>query len=321
MEESIRNFAQQFSYKPEIIHALRFKRHECFVVVGMGGSHLGADILKMVRPDLHLYIHKDYGLPELPEQELKEKTIILSSYSGNTEEVLDALDDALKKSLSVLVITTGGTLLERAKKHSLPYIQMPQTNIQPRMALGFNFRALLEAIGDEKNLNETRELANTLNPDAIEERGKELAKKLEGSIPVLYASARNEAIALNWKIKFNETAKIPAFYNVLPELNHNEMVGFDAIESTRMLSKHFYFVILKDVNDHPRILKRMSMLEKLLRDREFPAHVVESANDTAFKKMFSSLLLADWTTYYTAKHYGLEPEQVPMVEEFKKLII
>ena len=320
MEESIRNFAKQFSYIPEIINAHAFKNHGRFIIVGMGGSHLSADILKMARPEIPIYIHKDYGLPGFNTRELEKQTIILSSYSGNTEEVADSLTCALEKKLAVLIIAAGGTLLGRAKKYSLPYIQLPQTDIQPRMALGYSLRALLKAFGDEETLKKTEGLVETLHPDIFENGGKILAKKIQEKVPIIYSSGGNVAVALNWKIKFNETAKIPAFYNIFPELNHNEMTGFDTRESTRKLSEHFYFILLKDAGDHPQILKRMSVLEKLLKERGRPVEVLELAGDTIFKKIFTSLLLADWTAYYSARHYGIEPEQVPMVEEFKKLI-
>jgi glucose/mannose-6-phosphate isomerase len=157
---------------------------------------------------------------------------------------------------------------------------------------------------------------------------------LKNYVPVIYASNHNSSLAEIWKIKLNETGKIPAFYNVLPELNHNEMTSFDVSDSTAELSNKFYFIILKDMGDNPKILKRMQVLEKLYEDRnlkvetiEIPAHNAFSIadaggkNENVWHKIFSSLLLADWTAYYTALEYGLEPEQVPMVEEFKKLIL
>jgi glucose/mannose-6-phosphate isomerase len=131
---------------------------------------------------------------------------------------------------------------------------------------------------------------------------------------------RNHGIARNWKIKFNETGKIPAFYNSLPELNHNEMTGFDVADASRALSEHFYFLILKDPEDNPRIHKRMEILEKLYADRGLSVETITLEGDAAFYKAAVALMIADWAAFYTAEGYGLESEQVPMVEEFKKLI-
>ncbi|MBI2506768.1 MAG: bifunctional phosphoglucose/phosphomannose isomerase, partial [Candidatus Colwellbacteria bacterium] len=139
-------------------------------------------------------------------------------------------------------------------------------------------------------------------------------------IPIIYSSRRNIALAYNWKIKFNETGKAPAFYNTFPELNHNEMTGFDVQETTRELSDKMFFIFLKDEDDHPKITKRMEVLERLYRDRKLSVAVVSLEGNSKMEKIFNSLTLADWTAYYTAKRYNVEPEQVPMVEEFKKLL-
>jgi len=175
-------------------------------------------------------------------------------------------------------------------------------------------------MGKEKELAEITQLTWLLKPREFEAQGKELAKKLKNKVPVIYASEANYALAYNWKIKLNETGKIPAFYNVFPELNHNEMTGFDVKDSSRHLSRNFIFFLLRDKNDHPKIQKRMAILKKLYEDRGLPMVTLELKGKNKFHKIFSSLVLADWIAYYTAKQYSLEPEQVPMVEEFKKLI-
>jgi len=147
-----------------------------------------------------------------------------------------------------------------------------------------------------------------------------LAKKFEGYVPIIYSSRRNLAVTYNWKIKFNETGKIPAFYNIVPELNHNEMTGFDVINSTRSLSKKFKFLFLSDSDDNERIVTRMEVLQKLYEDRKLPVEVVKMNGGSRLEKIFSSLILADWTAFYTSELYGTEATEVPMVEEFKKII-
>ena len=138
--------------------------------------------------------------------------------------------------------------------------------------------------------------------------------------PVGEYTDRNLIIAYNWKTKFNETGKIPAFYNIFPELNHDEMNGFDVRSSTSGLMQNFHFLFLRDGEDSPRIIKRMEVLEKLLLQRQLPVEIIDMKGSSVLYKIFSVLILADWTTYYTAEGYGVEPEQVPMVEEFKRLI-
>ena len=320
MYEAIRQFHTQFAYEPSIQNGANLNRRDKFIVCGMGGSHLAAGLLKAYNPQLDLLVHRDYGLPRAPDYFLKDSLVILSSYSGNTEEVIDSLEACLQKGLNTAVLATGGKLLEMAKQHNLPFIQMPAASIQPRSALGLSIKGLCKLMNLQKELAELAVLTRTLDPTSLEGAGKNLASRLKGYVPVIYSSTVNYPIAYNWKIKFNETGKIPAFCNVFPELNHNEMTGFDAQKASWPLMDGFYFLILRDQEDGPRLLKRMEILEKLYKDRSLPVEVIDLGGRAKFEKIFSALILADWTAYYTAELYGLEPEQVPMVEEFKKLM-
>lgn len=315
MDQAIRDFAKQFEYQPEIVG--QFQAHKKFLVSGMGGSHLGADIVQTAIPDLDLIIHRDYDLPKI---DWKDRLFIASSYSGNTEEVVDGLKSALDKKLSVAAIAVGGQLIESAKENNIPYVQMPDTGIQPRSALGFSFLGLLKLMSQESLLTESAKLSSKLKPTDQEAEGKALAEKLKGKVPVVYASNRNLTIAYNWKIKLNETGKIPAFYNVFPELNHNEMTGFDVKDSSRELSEKFHFIFLQDSDDHPRVQKRMEVLKKQLEERGLPVETINIEGSSRVEKIFTTLPLADWMAFHTAAIYGLESEQVPMIEEFKKLI-
>lgn len=318
MSDAIKNFPKQFEFQPVIERAEKLKKTEKFVLAGMGGSHLAGGLLKTQNPYLDMVIHRDYALPAL--NDVKDRLIIASSYSGNTEEVIDVFEKALEKGLSLAVISVGGKLIDLAKEHDIPYIQMPDTGIQPRSALGFSIMGLLKFIGAEDELGKMLQLSKTLACDMCEEMGKDIAEKLRGRVPIIYSSTQNEAIAYNWKIKFNETGKIPAFYNVFSELNHNEMTGYDVIETTRDLSEKFHFIFLRDADDHPRIQKRMKVCKTLYEERGLPVDVLEFSGESRWHKIFTSILVADWTAYYTSQGYGAESEQVPMVEQFKKLI-
>jgi glucose/mannose-6-phosphate isomerase len=316
----IKDFNKQFLFQPEIINSEKLTHKSEFVVVGMGGSALSALLLKTYKPELDIIVHSNYGLPEIIEEKLKNKLIILSSYSGNTEEVVDAFEKAKEKELEMVVIATGGKLLELAKENNAPYIQLPVKVSQPRWALGFSTKAFLKII-DEKELEKINELAYTLDTSLFEEKGKELAKKIKNCVPIIYASERNLSVAYNWKIKLNENSKIPAFCNTFPELNHNEMTAFDVKDSTKELSEKFYFIFLKDKGDDERITKRMEILEKMYQSKNLKVEVLELEQENSWHKIFSSLVLADWVSYYTALEYGIDPEQIPMVEDFKKLIL
>ena len=321
MYEAIKNLSQQFLYEPEIKNSEFFTKKTSFLVAGMGGSALAAKLLKTWKPDLDITICNDYGLPEFSREEAKNKLIILSSYSGNTEETIDAFERALERGLAMAVISTGGKLLALAQENKIPYIELPNTNIQPRSAIGFSLKAFLKLLGAEDELKKITALAESFNAIDYENKGKELAEKMKNHIPVIYSSSRYLSLVYIWKIKLNETGKIPAFYNIFPELNHNEINGFDVKDSTKGLCDKFYFLILKDVSGEPRILKRIEVTEKLYKNRSLPVEILELSGENFWQKIFSSIVLADWVAYYTALQYGLDPDQVPMVEELKKLIL
>lgn len=336
--DAIKNSCSQFGYEPKIENKAKWKKFHKFVVAGMGGSNLTTGLVKMWKPEIQIISHRDYGLPAFPERWWTDTLLIASSYSGNTEETLDAYSEAGNRGIARAAISVGGKLLERAKKDGVPYIQMPDTGIQPHSAIGYGLKALLRMLGEEEALAEVGKMHETLRPEDYEKQGRELAKKLKGYVPIIYASTRNEPLAQNWRVRFNETGKIPAFYNVFPELNHNEMTGFDPVraltavserpisngasvlEERKKINELFHFIFLKDAEDHPRILKRMEMTEKLYKARGLPVEIIGLRGADVFHKIFSSLILADWTAYYLGESYGLETTEVPMVEEFKKLI-
>jgi glucose/mannose-6-phosphate isomerase len=335
MEEAIRQFHTQFSWHPVVGNSGRLFQSDKFIVAGMGGSALAAGLLKVHNPYLDLLIHRDYGLPRVPDYFLRESLFIASSYSGNTEETIDACTAALRENLHVAALTTGGALLDLAKANKVPFVQIPASGIQPRMALGYALVGLCALMDSHALYEEVTPLSAALDANRAEGEGKALAEKIRGKIPLIYASAMNAPIAYAWKISFNETGKIPAFCNALPELNHNEMTGFDPVKSEggnglpasekgntvrAVRNEHFAVIMLQDDRDDPRIQKRMALLQGFYTARGTPVHPLTLQGASTFEKIFSSVLFASWTGFYIAQEYGLEPEQVPMVEEFKKAL-
>lgn len=318
MHKAIEQFPGQFAWIPTITNATSFANKSHFVVLGMGGSHLAADIIRAWKHGLPLTVHHDYGLPNIPESEKKDTLFIGSSYSGNTEEVLDGCTKAFRAKLSVAVIATGGRLLTFAKKHHVPYVQLPDTGIQPRSALGFSMMALLALLRDRAGIREAHELARSMRMRVCRKNGKELARMFADRIPVIYASERNAAVAYNWKIKLNETGKIPAFQNTLPELNHNEMTGLDVVPSTKILSDRMAFLLLTDTTDNPRVQRRMRVLATLYRKRGLTVLIQPITGSTRLRSIMDSVLTADWCSLALAERYGVGAEQVPMVEELKR---
>lgn len=318
VKDIIKNFSKQLDYEPVIGNADKLQKRDKFIVCGMGGSNLAAGIINGWKPKLDIWVHRDYGLPEMEESQLKNRLIIASSYSGNTEETLSGFEEALARSLPLVVITTGGKLLELAQENQVPYIQMPKIDDNPRFAIGLSIKATLRAMGEEAILNDLKGEAILPNANDYERAGQELANAVKNKIPLIYSSRQNAGLAYYWKINLNETAKIPAFFNKWPELNHNEMLGFDSQIWDGKLADKFVFIFLTDPDDEPQIQKRATISRKVFKDRGFAVLAIDIIGPSLWHKTFAGIVTAMWTGYYLAEHYGVNPENVSMIEDFKK---
>lgn len=304
---------------------------DSIMISGMGGSALPGNLFRIYLNDLFrkdvpdeqplaVYQNRSYNLP--PEA-FKDCLNFICSYSGNTEETISSFEEALKHKLPCIGLSSGGKIEEMCKENNIPHIKLPIPfpGFQPRVGTGYFFAAMFQVLVNQGLVRDTTaellaevEKMKELQP-SIEERGQLLAKKVAGSTPVIYSTTRYKSVAMVWKIKFNENAKTPAFWNFFPELNHNEMVGW-----TRPQGK-FMLIQLRDTDTHPRILKRFSVTADLLRDKGLEVESIDMQGDTTFSKMFLSILLADFTSYYLALEYGENPTPVDMVEELKALLV
>jgi glucose-6-phosphate isomerase len=158
LPDDIKNYANQFEYEPIVENLKKLKKFSKFLVCGMGGSHLGADIIKAWHPELDLLVWHNYGLPKLHEKDIKDRLVILSSYSGGTEETIDALQAAKSKKLNIAVVAARGKLIKLAQNLKIPYVQMPDFHMQPRMATGLSVKALLALMGERAWLAEAKTL-------------------------------------------------------------------------------------------------------------------------------------------------------------------
>lgn len=314
MLETVRNFPEQLQFRPTVMNASHMiQTYKRLIVCGMGGSHLSADMLALLRTGSVRAVHSDYELPSVTDA---EALWIMSSYSGNTEEVLSAYECARSAKLPIAVVAAGGKLIACAQRDSVPYIELPATGIQPRAALGYGVIALATLLHDEALIDELRALSFDIARQ--EEQGRDLAVHVADKIPLIYASGRNGALAQNWKIKINENAKTPAFWNVIPELNHNEMTGFDTTARSRKMAQHFSVIMLRDNDDYQQNKKRFAATAALYAARGVSVVYHDMSGATRAQKLFNTLLVGDFLSIALGELYGGEIEQVPMVEEFKR---
>ncbi len=291
------------------------------VICGVGGSALPADILNTVaKPLVPIYIQRNYTLPFTANE---HSLVICVSYSGNTEETLSVLKEAIDRKFRVIGISTGGQVEKLCTLNNIPLVKIP-SGIQPRCATGYIFSALAQLLINKgiiedisKQIIETSNQLAAINP-LLQKEGKKLSKKIVGKIPVIYSSDNFKAVAMIWKIKFNENSKIPAFYNSFPELNHNEMVGHTGLKKLGV--KNFQILILQNLQDHERMLKRIKLTADIIKKTGAKVEIVNMKEGSLLFKIFSTLLLGDWVSYYLALENNIDPTPVKIVEEFKSLM-
>ncbi len=295
------------------------------VVAGMGGSAIPAELLRTF-PEIQvpLVISRDYTLPDFVG---KNSLVICSSFSGNTEETLAALADAKKRGATIVVSAHGGQLAELAKADGLPMVRITDSP-QPRMAVLATYRAFVEilvaaGLAVSESLEQLNEVASRLEttvkqwtPDmpAGHNVAKQLAEQLAGKTAIVYAGPKMLPAAFKWKISVNENAKNTCWANVLPEFNHNEMIGW----SSHPVEKPFAVVNLLSSFEHPRVLQRFEVTERLLSGLRPKAINVQAVGESALEHMLYLILLGDFSSLYLAVLNGVNPTPVALVEKFKK---
>ncbi|MGI6713202.1 MAG: bifunctional phosphoglucose/phosphomannose isomerase [Bacillota bacterium] len=297
------------------------------VVTGLGGSAIGGDFLRVYavkKAAIPVNVNRDYTMPSYVN---KDSLVFATSFSGNTEETLSAYEDAKSKGAALIVITSGGKLAEKAQRDGIPLITIPG-GLQPRAAIGYLFlptvvvMSSLGLIPDAtydledlfKNLEQVRD---KIAPETMEKdnQAKQLAKLFYQKIPVIWgALGSTETVAMRWKGQINENSKAPAYFNIFPELNHNEIVGTEVPKD--ILSK-VELVFLRDKGDHPRVQKRFEITRELIKERVSGITEVWGAGNTDLSRMLTLTYIGDYTSVYLAVLYGIDPSPVKLITQLK----
>ena len=307
LKQQLKNFPKQFGWKPQIENRQNLpKRWDDILICGMGGSALPGLLLQSLLSNKNIMTHRDYGLPQIIT---KNTFVVVISYSGNTEETIFAYQKAKKQNLPLALITSDGKLQKLAERNKDTFVKIP-SGFQPRLALGYQFRALVELVDAPK--------PDKIKPniEKVAQEARKLAKNIGSSIPLFYASTNNKALAYIAKIQTNETAKRHAFYNTFPELNHNELEGFNNEQRTTN-NERFMAIILKDKNDDKKIQRRMELTKRLIEQKGYGVKIIDISNDNWYNKVIYSVLFTNWLSYYLAIDAGIDPEPVNLIEEFK----
>ncbi len=303
------------------------KKVQHIVVSGLGGSAIGGDLIRAYfagKCDVPVIVNRHYYFPEYVG---KNSLVIISSYSGNTEETTASYKDAVKRKAKIFCITSGGEVERMAKKYKHPYIKIPG-GLPPRAALGYSFFTMLIALSklgfikdQKKEIKETLGVLNELsarysNHDASDNRALTLAKTLRGKLPLIYSAAdKFDTVNTRWRGQITENAKTLAFGHVFPELNHNEIVGWEVLKDTM---KNIHVVILRDKEDYKRIQLRMDVTKGIIGDLADGITEVYSEGKSLLARTFSLLYLADWVSFYLAILNGVDPSPVKKIDYLKE---
>ena len=302
------------------------------VVCGMGGSAIGGDLVRtLVEPSspVPFLVNRGYTLPGW----VGRKTLVVaSSYSGGTEETLSAFEEARERGAHVVAVTSGGELAARADAGRT--IEIPG-GLQPRAALGYSLGVLLrfagalglaEIAGMDGVLADARQRAARYDRDGDGSReagaanaARGLSAHFEDALPVVYTGVGLlEAVGMRWQTQINENAKHPAVGNVFPELDHNEIMGFE--RGPEEVLERMQVVVLRDRDDHPQVQKRFDATRDLVEGSVGGWHEFETDGDSRLSRMLSLVQLGDWASFWLAIRKGVDPTPVETIQQLKKTL-
>ncbi len=297
------------------------------VIAGMGGSALAALLVRVLLKNkltIPFEVVRDYDLPQYVG---RNTLVIASSYSGNTEETLTALEQAETRGAQLAIIASGGKLIDAAASFDIAHVTIP-SGMQPRMATLYTLRALLALLHtfgliSRELSDELEKLSGWLGRESAawapevptrQNYAKHIALQSVGKTPVFYGSPFTAPLAYKWKISWNETAKNTAFWNEYPEFNHNEFMGW----ASHPVEKPFAVFDITSSFDRPRIAQRFALSDRLLSGKRPHAQTIDLRGDTPLAQLLWGAILADFASTYAAILNGVDPVPVVLIEKLKQ---
>jgi glucose/mannose-6-phosphate isomerase len=294
------------------------------IISGLGGSAISGDLIRNylnTELSIPIIINRNYNLPKFADQ---NTLFIASSYSGNTEETISSLKQAIKLKCKIVCISTGGEVEKIAKKYALDLVVL-QKGYQPRYALGLSFFSLLKVFQNLKLIKSQNEIVKLIQnnwkragKNLSKERNEayKIAESLIGFIPIIYSLADvTNAAGYRLKCQFNENSKVHAFAHEIPEMNHNEIIGWESYREKQMLAKVIY---ISDSTYNSQIKKRFRILTDIF-SKENVEIVNLKSNSKQFKiRLLDLIYFADWVSYYLGILRGYDPSEINNIHLLKK---
>ena len=304
-------------------------QYDSLLIMGMGGSGVSGDVLSLLSNEVSskkITVRKSYSIPK-KIIEVKPFCLFIS-YSGNTEETLSGLNDAIKNNLDWAVISSGGKLIDLAIEHNKEYIKIPD-GLQPRAAFGYLTQAVCKIVDIVEGTNFVKELidvGNYLNEILNEEEdseifieAKKIAKQINKKTCIIYGGTDlTELVASRWKTQINENAKSKAFVGSMPEVHHNEILSWDAdVEGSK---SNYVLILLRDNSENSQIAKRLDLTQKLLGEKVEIINIEAKSQSTTLFKLMELVLLGDLFSLSLADELNMVPEDIEGIENLKKLL-
>jgi len=314
-------YAKNNSYELSNIDTSKIKN---LVVSGLGGSAISGDLmLNFLQNEISLpfQVNRNYSLPNYADS---STLLLVSSYSGNTEETISVLNEAINRKCQIICLTTGGTIKDIADREKLPVVQLKR-GFQPRYSLGLSFFSLLKVLQTLKLVTTKKDIIDkviSLWKKKGEEFSREdnlsfqLAEKLIGFVPVIYSTSDlTSAVGNRFKCQLNENSKVHAFNNSFPELNHNEIIGWETYDERTAKLKA---VFIEEEITHPQINKRFKITGELLQKAGVEIISLASSEATFQERLLDLIYLTDWISYYLAILRGKDPSEIDYIHLLKK---
>jgi glucose/mannose-6-phosphate isomerase len=325
---SARNYREAASLAEKI--KVSYPKPSNIIVAGMGGSAIGGDLLKDWAKDqlsLPLEVNRDYDLPAYAD---KDTLVLVTSYSGDTEETLSAFLDALKRKCMIFCLSSGGALIENAQRLGIPFLRV-KGGMPPRAALPYMFTPLLLYLekaglvkGAPGELSEAMQLLDKVStenaPDkpTVENYSKALALNIGKTSPVTYGFSFYRSVAMRYKQQFNENSKVPSKSDVFSELNHNEIVGWERAEN---LAASFSAIFLRDKEEPSAIQSRIEITKELMEQEGVAALLeVQAQGKSRLARMLSTTLIGDFTSVYLSILRAVDPTPVKTINYLKETL-
>jgi glucose/mannose-6-phosphate isomerase len=320
MKTLIENFPNQLLEAIQIAHqsklSLNLNEIRNVVISGLGGSGIGGTLIAELSESngqLPIIVNKKYQAPNFIS---KHTLFIASSYSGNTEETIEATLQAKEKEAKIVCISSGGKIIELAKQHSWDYIIVPGGN-PPRACLGYSLVQLLHILTFYKIIPPT--LFNQLSgavqllkseADNIKKEALEVANRLQNKLPIIYTLSY-EAVAIRFRQQINENAKSLCWHHIIPEMNHNELVGW------RKQDPNLAVVVLRNSTDYYRNVKRLEVNLEII--SKYTPHIIQiySKGENTIEQVLYHIHLTDWVSYFMAEQKGTDVMEVQVIDYLK----